>query len=217
MKYKLRMVGGTQAIERGIVKALVFEASRITRSATRGIEAEIKQRFVDALKETPEYPSLRGEGVKSLRGHFGISDIGDIDEVVYWISSLLEVVHGRAISTKAGIRTGLRLNFNYTNNFIRDVKNFQFGIQPTAKGKNLPWLSWLLFEGGKAIIKEYDVKFRVGAGRSGEAVMYHKVIARWSVPQEFQGTKDDNWITRAIDRLSPRLDAIVEKHFQKRM
>lgn len=70
-----------------------------------------------------------------------------------------------------------------------------------VRGEPLPWLEWLLLEGGNVIIQGYSVSRNHGQGRSGEnAIMvestnpFNTSSRFWKVPAEFQGTATDNFI-----------------------
>lgn len=81
-----------------------------------------------------------------------------------------------------------------------DVLNSSAAVFKTEKGTDLNWLEWLLLFGSKTIIKDYEVEFGYNPrSRTGQAIMRGVKRGKWSVPYEFSGTQNNNWITRAID------------------
>ena len=90
-----------------------------------------------------------------------------------------------------------------------DVLGSSAAIQRTKKGQNLEWLDWLLIQGDKIIIKEYEISS--GEGRAGRFVMKKTVTGKWGVPSTFAGTPNNNWITRAIQSASTIIDRTLEE------
>jgi hypothetical protein len=81
-----------------------------------------------------------------------------------------------------------------------------------VNGPPLEWLRWLLLEGGARIILDYEVVVGERTGRSGlQYVMRQSRGQSWSVPGQFQGSAEDNFITRAIDS---RLSIIEQRVFK---
>ncbi len=107
-------------------------------------------------------------------------------------------------------------------------------------GVNLPWLQWLLFDGDRVVIPDYDILVagaapptgyakrkvsRFSASRTGKAVMvkrdytgrsrHHASQGRtgsgWRVPPEYAGTASRNWLTEAADTAGPFVYDMLEK------
>jgi hypothetical protein len=84
-----------------------------------------------------------------------------------------------------------------------------------AKSLKLPWLEWLLLYGGKIIVRSYEVK--VGPNphsRTGLAIMKPSK-KNWRVPAEFSGTRENNWVTRALDRLDDSIPNLIQTEIEK--
>lgn len=74
------------------------------------------------------------------------------------------------------------------------------------RGEPLPWLEWLLVEGGNVIISDYVVNKSGALGRSGmPALMEEKPGKFWKVPARFQGTRTDNFILDIVDKVEKAL------------
>ena len=80
------------------------------------------------------------------------------------------------------------------------------------KGTDLNWLEWLLLFGNKTIIRDYVVEFGDNPrSRTGRAVMKGVKSGKWGVPPEFAGTKNNNWITRAIESADSEINSILKE------
>jgi hypothetical protein len=89
-------------------------------------------------------------------------------------------------------------------------------ITDDISGSVVPWLQWLLLDGSKILIRDYAVQFGPNSrSRTGNAIMISSEKQNWRVPSEFAGTVNNNWITRAIDRLDPILLNDIEKELEK--
>lgn len=77
-------------------------------------------------------------------------------------------------------------------------------------GGTIPWLEWLLLEGDKIIIYDYEVKYGQGLGRSGEGIMI-ETNGFFQVAELHRGTRDDNFITKAISRASGEIIAAIQE------
>ena len=64
-----------------------------------------------------------------------------------------------------------------------------------AKG-DLHWLQWLLERGDEIIVAGYEFGGNSGRGRSG--LGYMTTGGSFRVPPQFSGTKDNNFISRAL-------------------
>jgi hypothetical protein len=80
----------------------------------------------------------------------------------------------------------------------------------------LPWLEWLLLYGGKIIVRDYRVKMGSNnRSRTGMAVMVESSGSNWRVPTEFAGTSNNNWVTRAINKIDNKILDILETELEK--
>jgi hypothetical protein len=82
--------------------------------------------------------------------------------------------------------------------------------QDIGGGETIPWLEWLLLRGDEIIIYDYEVKYGKGLGRSGEGVMI-ETNGFFQVAELHRGTRDDNFITKAISRASGEIIAAIQE------
>lgn len=87
----------------------------------------------------------------------------------------------------------------------------------------VPWLKWWLTAGSEIVVFDYHFVSlskhpnRKGSpkfvSRTGKGIMGKG--GEWSVPQEFAGTPENNWIIRSITQLLPKLEEVFEKELGK--
>jgi len=82
--------------------------------------------------------------------------------------------------------------------------------------KTLEWLRWLLLEGGKVIVSDYE--YRQGSKRGGSRTGLGIMIKRrggWKVPAAIAGIESDNFVTRALSEIQDNIDIIVRQELTK--
>ncbi len=159
------------------------------------IAKELLKKYILAQPEMQE--TISG----NLRYELGIVDpmeriLNIIENLVIDIKADISPIKIVGNSVKGGITIHL-IDVDYSS-----VLTIPDAIVTTEKGESLYWLRWLLLEGSQTIIGDYEVEF--GAhGRTGGARMVRG--GSWGVPSEFSGTREDNFITRAIEQMQPEL------------
>ena len=212
----VKLLGSDKVLAKAIRDEMIRVLNQNLFRASTNIDKRVKKVVAQKLRETREYESLMGMGLRSLRGHFGISNPGDVEFVIEYVAEMIDVEITRSKSRSGEITLGIKFIANLQQ-MVDDMKVMGIGMQTTEKGEDLPWLQWLLFEGGKRIIKEHFVLFKSGVGRSGQAIMVKSKQKRWGVPLEFQGTKGNNWITRTLIDSLDDIGPIIEGEFNKVM
>lgn len=195
---ELELVESDKEIEKKIIKAFRQEiTTRISRAA-RKLKPSMRSILERVIKSQPEYAALDGG---RLAGDFGLIDgKASADAIIrVWLDSLkIRVLPTRQVAST--LRAGLTIEAIKAD--YSDVTVLPDAIVVTNKGQELPWLEWLLLLGNSSIIMEYDVFYNARnqtRSRSGQAIMARRRGRSWSVPNEFSGVQDNNWITRAID------------------
>lgn len=80
----------------------------------------------------------------------------------------------------------------------------------TDKQQLIPWLQWLIIEGDKVIVRDYDFSVRNNRfSRTGLGIMVEGAGRRWKVPAEFSGTVQNNFITRALRDADREIEDII--------
>lgn len=167
-------------------------------ASIEGVITDKARRMFDAtIRGTDIYESLLSSmGADNLKGHFGLTNPeAKVNQIIDFWTSKFETT------------------FTYGNPMIctielvykdfRDVLMLPAAQQENAEGGGdtlvvLPWLEWLLLH-KEPVVLDYFFLRSQGFGRSGQGYMAEKDGYTWSVPSQFAGDIEDNWITRLID------------------
>ena len=203
----LKVLESNNAIMKKIHIALAKEFNKTLSQSVARMYRELQPLISSALLSSPEMLSLSG-GV--LRVDFGLTS-DPSSAIVSAIVSSLDIQIQPAKATAAGIKGGLLITMqpiDYNNLFSLSVAE-----QMTAKGASLPWLQWLLTFGQQIIVANFGVEYGAGKGISGGG--YMAVDERpFKVSSQYAGTVDDNFITRAVDGISPQIKGVIIKAMQ---
>jgi len=198
----LKLVESNRAIIAKIYIALAKEVDGEFRKRSGAIKNRIKPIVANALFGSPEIVSLQG-GV--LRFDFGLTgDPGPqiVNAVVESLQIKIEKTRGNANGISGGITLSVQPS-DYSNLLTLPV-----AMQALEIEGSIPWLEWLLFSGDSIIIAHYGVEYGAGLGQSGGAHMVRLKDAPFGpfkVNSAFSGTIDNNFITRAMSRVSSEI------------
>ena len=179
--------------------------------AVQKLKSGISSIIEQAIRNSPEYEAIL---VGKLKYELGIPDSsvkleGLID---IWLNNI-EFQYNKPIISNNKIKSSFSVNMIRTD--FSDVLSTDFAkVIDTVRSYELPWLQWLLLDGSKTIISDYEVLFGQNkASRTGLAIMTPSNNS-WKVPSSYSGTIDNNWITRAIDSVSPQIEELLNKALQ---
>ena len=199
MKFSLKVLETEQEIQKAVLKALLDDASKIMATASKRLTKKLPLVIETAITSQPEYSSLING---TLKDEFGLTN------PTVKIDSLLDIWSNINVTYKKPNISGNQIKSSLSIFAIKsdysDVLGSAAAVQVTKKGQSLEWLDWLLNQGDKIIIKEYELVS--GKGRAGNVVMRKNVKGKWGVPPQFAGTPNNNWITRAIQSISGIID-----------
>jgi hypothetical protein len=200
----IKLLESNNAIVKKIHTALANAFNKSLSQNVTQIYRGLEPLISSALFASPEIMSVSG-GL--LRTDFGLTS-DPSGEIVNAIVSSLDIEIEKAKATAAGIKGGLLITMqpiDYNNLFSLSVAE-----QITEKGVSLPWLQWLLTFGQQIIVANFGIDYQSGKGRTGGG--YMTVDARpFKINSQYAGTVDDNFITRAIDGISPQIKGIIIK------
>lgn len=213
LKFSINLVETDTQIKKMILQALADDVNIVIKKSMSEIDTNLKRVVKEAIEKEPEYASLKSG---QLRAELGISDPSNIDKVVSAIVEGSKITHSPVRPGQMGLIGGFQYNLIKSDD-MGGVIFTDIGSVFDTKGYYLPWLQWLLYEGGRPLVK----KFRVQMGpsknsRSGMAIMVRDK-SNWHVPPQFAGTITNNWITRAIDRLDNEIVNIIQTAIEKRI
>lgn len=206
MKINVKLLESNSQIRKLILNALMGDVQNTINKSIGIIENKIKQVVLEALRNEPEYASLKGG---QLRYELGIPDSTSIDLVVQSLANTFKLIPKPLKITNLGLGGGFQLTMIGRDD-VDNISNSDYAsVFDTNGGYSLPWLKWLLFEGTKPIVKNYEVKMGPNPNsRTGMAVMV-KSNDDWKVPPQFAGTPTSNWITRALSSTEEKISNII--------
>ena len=207
IRVNFKLIENDKEISLNILNALLPKVDRYFRNAAKKIRPKLVNVVIEAIKSSPEYQSLING---SLMAEFGLPDADSRLGSIISLWKKIDFVYSPVV-----IRNGF-LSGSFSLNMIRsdfvDVINSEAATYTTSKGSRLNWLEWLCLEGNKTIIKDYVIELGPNPrSRTGMAVMRGEISGKWSVPSEFSGTINDNWITRAIDSITPNIQQVIKE------
>ena len=207
LNFSVDLTNSNSDINRKILTALKPQVNNYFKKAISSIKQPILETITKAIINSPEYDSLLSG---DLKYEFGLPDSDER------LSSILKFWQKLYIDTDAIKISGDQLVGSFSLKMIpsdfSDVLNSSAAVLVTEKKQSLNWLEWLLLFGNQTIIKDYTVEFGSNPrSRTGQAVMRGVRNGKWSVPSQYAGTLNDNWITRAIDSVEVDINNILSK------
>lgn len=213
MKYSIRLLESDGAIRKMILEALQEEVESTIKKAVPEITKNIQRIINDVIKNAPEYSSLiNGQ----LKLEFGLYDAqSQADTIVNaWTNNITVDMKSIKINN-AGLSGGFSIEM-IASDFSDVLSLSSAEMIDSERGYSLPWLKWLLLEGGKVLVKDYQIVLGANPySRTGYAIMKSDSSSNWRVPSEFAGTITNNWVTRAIDSLSDEINNIMMQQIER--
>lgn len=213
MRYNLKLVESDSQIRKMILESLKDQMQDVFNSSIPKIQTKIRASVKNALQAQPEYDALtRG----NLRYELGVPDPQNrADSIIdTWINHM-SLEKSIIKMNNQGLSGGFSLSM-ISSDFADVLMLPAATVTDESNGYSLPWLKWLLLDGGKIIVKDYSVVFGPNrASRTGFAIMKKDKSSNWRVPPEFAGTISNNWATRAIDSLDESISNIIQEEIER--
>jgi hypothetical protein len=210
MKFSVKLLDTEPEIKKKILNALREDIEVTLNKAIPNINLDLQNILRQSIQNQPEYQSLISG---QLRLEFGIPDPNlRINNIInQWINNT-------SITKKPFTINGRGLSMGFSIGMVAsdyaDVLSLTEASVIDIKGYSLPWLDWLLLQGGKIIVRDYSVELGpFSTSRSGGAIMKAS-NTNWRVPPEFAGTITNNWVTRAIDSIESDIFNIIQKNIE---
>lgn len=193
-------------LTRAVLLDLSNVAVRVLDKIKVNIERQVRIIIKEAIENSPEYIQMLPGG--SLYGLMGRPDISSI---------LAKIKDAIAFETQVGvIRPGFKGNIyesgieiNILDSSYKNVLNIE-GTSFFSEGKyagEVEWLRWLLFEGTRKVVLGFDFKEEIKGkslselSRTKTGLMLKTRKEDWGLPGQYAGTEDDNWLTRATNKI----------------
>jgi hypothetical protein len=203
-KASVKLIETENQFKKKVNKAIADSANKNVPKNIPKVRSQLKPLIAGALMSSPEILSLQS-GV--LRAEFGL-DSDPTDAIVQAILSTIKVQYFPI--TSKNLTGGLRIIMQPAS--FENLLSLNVANQP-IEGGSLPWLEWLLTLGDSVIIFDFGVQFGAYSNsRSGEARMSSK-FAPYKVNSAFAGTRDDNFITKAVSGIESQITKILKGAF----
>lgn len=183
--------------------------SHLTIIFKKGVAASlsaVKEIVRQAILTSPEYVAICPGG--ELHHQLGIPDIKSRMDTI--IEVILSNINLNVISpTVSNTTITGKVEINILKSDYSDILNL---AQATlfSEGSNLNWLSWLLLKGDSPIILGYHYYPKYSKNsRTGFGIM--EPTGAWEIPEEYSGTANNNWLTRATNKIGEKIPLIMEK------
>jgi hypothetical protein len=208
MQLTARLVETEQQIAKKIGEAIATEFNKKLINIANKVRPQIQNIVFTAIMNSPEVQSLQGG---DLQAELGVPDAaGRVRNLAELWAKSIRVVSFQPAKMQGGFfRATLELGGIQSD--FADALSSPDAIYTTNSGQVIQWLEWLLIEGDKVIIREYQIGLDVyDVSRTGLGnVMIKNQKASWSVPAHFAGTEDDNFVTRAIDTVADDIQKLI--------
>lgn len=202
---KIRLLDSSRKIEKNILAASEKEIKILFQRAKPKIESEIKQLIVEALSSCPEILSLKNG---QLKYDFGLV-IDPSEEIIYAVANSAHVIFKNFRFTKQEVKNVFSIYIQSST--FNNLLSLAVSNVITERGEVLPWLEWLLTAGDAVVILDYSVQYGPNTNsRTGNAIMVPDGFFR--VDPKYSGTVENNFITRALDKYSPKIEEIIRRN-----
>ena len=197
-KAGLKIIESNAEIQRMIERGLRKDAQKMLSQSISRIKSRITPIIRTALTTCPEIQSLSGG---KLAADFGLTS----DPSGQIVSAIMSSLNVRPRKGNAKDLGGVVVELQPTS--FANLLGLSTAEQE-IDGGSIPWLYWLLTQGDTILIAGYGVDYG-SHGRTGEAIMNQK-LAPFKVDSSFSGTEENNFITRAINRVSSQIKSAIQ-------
>ena len=198
-KMKIRVLESTPQISKLLRIAIVNKLRTLfkNQNTIEKLRKLIGIAFRIAMQATPEYRSLTTRGI--LQAELGVlAPTERMEKLIdHWIKHMRitpKLVRLVGQNIVGGIKVEMVLA-NYS-----DVLALSASVQATNKKRKLQWLQWLLEEGDRRIVVDYDIEYNFDPdrynSRTGLAIMKKSDNRSWGVPSQYAGYRNKNFVTR---------------------
>tara|TARA_R100000406_G_scaffold29382_1_gene18935 strand:+ start:809 stop:1480 length:672 start_codon:yes stop_codon:yes gene_type:complete len=211
---KERQADLSKLIENAAKKHLKSIGTKVSNA----IGKEVKQIVYKAIYNCEELKDLRS-GL--LRGELGLTKSQATNastSIAEAVSNSIFVEAERGSGRNAG-KVLLKIQPTDYNNVLSETAYSSIYSysrkKKRARKSEIAWLRWLLFRGDAVIVKGFTFVAESGEGRSGLGDMERG--GSWRIDPAYSGTKNDNFITRALQRgsASEKIVKIIERIFKQ--
>lgn len=213
--YSVKMTTSLQEMIKQANQVMIADLEKRFKQFSVLAEEEMPDALMTAIKNTEVYESLAyGTGSVNLRAEFGLDhqnhSVDAIDDIISAIVGELYIEPVQLKATSKGPSGSILLKAIHRSLLDALALDESYAV---AKSDIIPWLNWLSFEGDRIVVSEYQIIHGVFSSpepsRSGEAIMARSKTGFWKVPSQVSGTKENNWITRAVEDGNDHINAVL--------
>jgi len=193
-------------VEKDIIKAI----DRHLTSKMSGIHIRIATRTSELIREELMASSETNSILSGkLRAELGVADASsELESIFDAIAQKVKVSVKKTTSSSRGVSMHVKISA-----VPLDIDSIagSLGTYTTKKGTQIPWFKWLTTLGDRVIVRDYITETgKPRVSRTGDMIMV-KGKSGWRVPPEFSGTEEDNFVTRATDKILPKLGDFIRE------
>jgi hypothetical protein len=197
----------------GVLKTSKQVLDKAFSGALLSINSQVGNLIDYAIKNSPEYAGIVG-------GQLG-QELGVPNPAVAMQTIIVAIQNAMKITYQPLTIYARQLRGSITVEVLRrdfsDALSASGAEFVTAKGVNIPWLSWLLLEGDRIIIANYDIKIDPAHSRTGGVIMGKTKRGGWRIPPQYSGTARDNFLIRALDTVVKSIADMIEIEVVRRI
>lgn len=213
MNISLKLLDSDSQINTKILESIRNYLQPAFNKTQQSVQRSIPSHVQAALLNEPEYTSLISG---QLRAELGVPDAESRVSQIFAAWSNSVVLQSKPLSIRASRLTG-GFSLSLIRSDFSDILALPAAtVIDDISGSNIPWLRWLLLDGSKILVRNYTVKLGPNPrSRTGAAVMFETEGTNWRVPSQFAGTINNNWVSRALERLDDSILDNLEKELEK--
>lgn len=209
MEVKLKLLTPQKQINDYIRKELAKRMNQCIPSIISEVKSQLSFYIANKIKSTPEYQSLLNG---KLEADLGLDNVNArLDAIIeQWANNFYVILKPFTYNSR-----GFSGSFSvcYIERDFSDVLVLSEATVFSLTG-NVPWLEWLLLEGSRILVRDYEVVYNLSGkqaavSRSGDALMREAAGSKFTVDPQFQGTITNNWITRAFENSEQDISDIL--------
>ncbi len=215
LKFSVKITDPPQIIEQRIRDVIVDKINIASKIAVKRIKPKLHELLRNGIYNSPEVKSLFGGELQAELGPEDSAVKSTIDFIVQQLIDTIDIDIKPFASFGGSMRGSITISL-FPTNLIDNVIAFSASTYNTRKGVKIPWAEWLLTLGDKIIVRSYTVDFLHTRGsRTGLATMVKSKRRGWRVPTQYSGTRNNNFISRALDDVVLFLNVLLEEEFIK--
>ncbi len=195
------------SFRRKVINAICADLSIKFLLATKNIKSGIQKEIGVFFKVSKEYYLMTTD--TQIRADLGFpagTERNHLDAVIDKIVDNI-YVNFTPLNPKGGTITG-GIEIGIMLSDFSDVLSIPQAVIPSNAGHLVEWLKWILLEGDRIIISTHDVVY----GNFGRSKEGHMTIGGvWRVNSNISGTKNNNWLTRTVDKYRPDIQTMFDR------